>query len=340
MASALINNASQIYFDSVLGMEEEGMDMVTPPTRQDRGYAVQICILLKGAPDLELQESKEFPPLKILTAKTVGTYVAKNKNITVDVDEPVGDGPVVKKKAASKRRPTPTVGEPVAKKKKKTTVEKAAPSDKDLALVSGAQDVEPISTLPAVTPRAPRRRAPKRKLILPIGSMLRNNQMWEMLLRKIGRQHLLMTHDVRLVEPKDYRVAVDKALRADQEWKAVVEERQLKRHAFQQKDQRPPKKPYKNQQRSQEQKPQEQKTLVVQPISAVSAVGNKPQCPKCQKNHHVYVERDRMFVIDVDCQDMLLRTVLWLGTRSHRKPERSSTRSTQHSNGSNFAFLD
>ncbi|KZV44210.1 golgin candidate 2 [Dorcoceras hygrometricum] len=31
---------------------------------------------------------------------------------------------------------------------------------------------------------------------------------------------------------------------------------------------------------------------------------------------------------------------LWLGTRSHRKPERSSTRSTQHSNGSNFAFLN
>ncbi|KZV24091.1 hypothetical protein F511_20221 [Dorcoceras hygrometricum] len=94
-----------------------------------------------------------------------------------------------------------------------------------------------------------------------------------------------LRHDVGLVEPKDYRGSADKALRADQDWKAVVEERQLKRQAFQQKDQRPPKKPYKNQQRSQEQKPQEQKPLVVQPISAVSAVGNRPQCPKCQKNH-------------------------------------------------------
>ncbi|KZV22896.1 splicing factor 3B subunit 1 [Dorcoceras hygrometricum] len=88
---------------------------------------------VKGAPDLDLEESKEFPPLEILTAKTVGTYIVKNKNITVDVDEPAGDELVVKKKAASKRRPSPTVGEPVAKKKK-TTVEKAAPSDKDLAL--------------------------------------------------------------------------------------------------------------------------------------------------------------------------------------------------------------
>ncbi|KZV54979.1 patatin-like protein 2 [Dorcoceras hygrometricum] len=56
-------------------------DMVTPASRQARGYAVQTCILLKNAPDLELGESKEFPPLKILTAKTVGTYIAKNKNI-------------------------------------------------------------------------------------------------------------------------------------------------------------------------------------------------------------------------------------------------------------------
>ncbi|KZV25332.1 splicing factor 3B subunit 1-like [Dorcoceras hygrometricum] len=118
-----------------------------------------------GAPDLELEKSKDFPPLKILTAKAVGTYVAKNKNITVDVDEPAGDDPVVKKKAASKRKAATTVGESVAKKKR-TTVGKEDPSDKNLDLVTVAQDVEPISTVPAVTPRAPRLRAPKRKLII------------------------------------------------------------------------------------------------------------------------------------------------------------------------------
>ncbi|KZV16374.1 hypothetical protein F511_31767 [Dorcoceras hygrometricum] len=43
-------------------------DMVTPETRQARGYAVHICILLNNIPDLELGDSVEFPPLKILTA--------------------------------------------------------------------------------------------------------------------------------------------------------------------------------------------------------------------------------------------------------------------------------
>ncbi|KZV16272.1 hypothetical protein F511_35838 [Dorcoceras hygrometricum] len=65
------------------GLTEMTDDMVTPASKQARGFAVQICILLNGAPDLELGESKEFPHLKILIAKTVGTYVAKNKNIAV-----------------------------------------------------------------------------------------------------------------------------------------------------------------------------------------------------------------------------------------------------------------
>ncbi|KZV38164.1 splicing factor 3B subunit 1 [Dorcoceras hygrometricum] len=144
-------------------------DMVTPATKQARGYAVQICILLMGATDLELGESKDFSPLKILTEKTVGTYVAKNKNITVDVDEPTGDEPVLNNKAASKRRPAPTVGESVTKKKR-TTVGRAAPTDNNLALFTVAQDVEPISTVPAVTPRASRFQAQKRKLVLQTGS--------------------------------------------------------------------------------------------------------------------------------------------------------------------------
>ncbi|KZV57423.1 hypothetical protein F511_04860 [Dorcoceras hygrometricum] len=140
-------------------------DMVTPTSKQARGFAVQICIILKGAPDLELGESKEFPPLKILTAKTVGTYVAKNKNI--DFEEVV-DEPVVKK-AAPKRRPSLAVGELVAKKKG-TTVGREAPVEKELAMVPVVQDPVPISVIPAVTPRAPRRRARKRKLVLQEGS--------------------------------------------------------------------------------------------------------------------------------------------------------------------------
>ncbi|KZV50568.1 Steroid nuclear receptor, ligand-binding domain containing protein [Dorcoceras hygrometricum] len=87
----------------------------------------------------------------------------------VDVDEPAGDEPVVKKNAASKRRPAPAVGEPVSKKKR-TTAGRAAPTEKGLAIVPVVQDVEPLSTIPVPTPKAPKRRAPKRQLKLPTGS--------------------------------------------------------------------------------------------------------------------------------------------------------------------------
>ncbi|KZV25256.1 hypothetical protein F511_24267 [Dorcoceras hygrometricum] len=75
---------------------------MTPSSKQAKGFAAQICVLLKGAPDLTLGEAKTLPPLKILTIKTVGTYVAKNKSITTEevMDEP----PVEKvvKKATTK----------------------------------------------------------------------------------------------------------------------------------------------------------------------------------------------------------------------------------------------
>ncbi|KZV44039.1 hypothetical protein F511_16600 [Dorcoceras hygrometricum] len=105
---------------------------------------------VKGTPDLDLGESKEFLPLKILTAKTVGTYVAKNKNITIEevVDEPMEK--VVKNKAVTKRTPAPTADEPVAKKKR-TIVGRAAPAKQNLAMVTVAQYVEPISVIKETT---------------------------------------------------------------------------------------------------------------------------------------------------------------------------------------------
>ncbi|KZV23503.1 splicing factor 3B subunit 1-like [Dorcoceras hygrometricum] len=142
--------------------------MVTPATRQARGYAVQIRVLLKNAPDLELGESKEFPPLKILTAKTVGTYISKNKNIYVDEDEPVVEKQAEKSKVVSKKRPASTVETPVVKRKR--TTGRATPAATDLALVSVAQEAVPIQMISVVTPPAPKRKAPKWRLKLPAGS--------------------------------------------------------------------------------------------------------------------------------------------------------------------------
>ncbi|KZV19083.1 hypothetical protein F511_11547 [Dorcoceras hygrometricum] len=100
--------------------------------------------------NLELGDSKEFPPIKILTAKTVGRYIAINENIGV---EEVEDESRVKKtpvkKVASRKRPAAAVDEPVVKKKR-TRVGKAAVVAKDSALL--------------------KRKEPKRKLKLPQGS--------------------------------------------------------------------------------------------------------------------------------------------------------------------------
>ncbi|KZV50372.1 hypothetical protein F511_08017 [Dorcoceras hygrometricum] len=62
-------NWSKILFDIL-------KEMVTKSSKKAKGFVAQICVLLKGAPDLTLGEVKTFPPLKIL--------IVKNKNITAE----------------------------------------------------------------------------------------------------------------------------------------------------------------------------------------------------------------------------------------------------------------
>ncbi|KZV22991.1 vacuolar protein sorting-associated protein 9A-like [Dorcoceras hygrometricum] len=126
---------------------------------------LELCSI-EGCSRFDSGRAKTFPPLKILTVKTVGTYVAKNKNITADetTDEPMVEKTVVKK-ATAKRRPAPAIVESVAKKKR-TTVGREDPVEKNLAIVTVAQDVEPISVIPAASPKVQQHRAPKRKLVL------------------------------------------------------------------------------------------------------------------------------------------------------------------------------
>ncbi|KZV28200.1 hypothetical protein F511_21176 [Dorcoceras hygrometricum] len=104
-------NWSQILFDIL-------KEMVNKSSKQAKGFAAQICVLLKGAPDLTLGEAKTFPPLKILT------------------------------KAAAKRRPAPAVSEPVAKRKGQP-VGRFAPTEKSLALVPVATEASETGTRPA-----------------------------------------------------------------------------------------------------------------------------------------------------------------------------------------------
>ncbi|KZV29751.1 hypothetical protein F511_21850 [Dorcoceras hygrometricum] len=139
---------------------------VDKSSKQAKGFAAQIYVFLKSATNLSLVEAKTFPPQKILTVKIVGTYVSKNKNIGSDKDEPEES---VSKKTEIKRIPAHVIVEPVAKKKR-TTMGRAAPAEKGLAMIPVVQDPEPIAIVPAATPKSQHHREPKRKLVLQKGS--------------------------------------------------------------------------------------------------------------------------------------------------------------------------
>ncbi|KZV13556.1 hypothetical protein F511_45281 [Dorcoceras hygrometricum] len=81
-------------------------EMVTPGSRQAKGFAIQICAILKTVPGLVLGESRVFPASRVLTEKTIHRYVAVNDKVGGEADT---DAPRVKKtpvkKAVSHKRP-------------------------------------------------------------------------------------------------------------------------------------------------------------------------------------------------------------------------------------------
>ncbi|KZV26516.1 hypothetical protein F511_34978 [Dorcoceras hygrometricum] len=94
-------------------------DMADRTIKRSKGFADQICVLPKGNPAVTLGEAKTFPPLKILSAKTVNTYISTNKTIDArgDADEPaVAKVVIIKKKAVSKKRPAVAYDAPSVKK--------------------------------------------------------------------------------------------------------------------------------------------------------------------------------------------------------------------------------
>ncbi|KZV18562.1 hypothetical protein F511_13483 [Dorcoceras hygrometricum] len=124
--------------------------MVTPGSKQAKGFAVQISLLLENIPNLELGESSEFPASKILTDKTVHRFVSLNDKAGA---EEANGAP--KPKAASKKRRVVDVGAAVAKKKR-TIKKKYVTSHSTLEMVAVAQEivplqmVEPCPDVPAV----------------------------------------------------------------------------------------------------------------------------------------------------------------------------------------------
>ncbi|KZV28315.1 hypothetical protein F511_11676 [Dorcoceras hygrometricum] len=97
------------FFDTALVKDNEVLyvihgKMADRSSKRTKGYAAQICVMLKEDPYVTLEEAKTFPPLKIVSAKIVSTYVATNKTIDArgESDEP--DVPKLAKRKEPKRK--------------------------------------------------------------------------------------------------------------------------------------------------------------------------------------------------------------------------------------------
>ncbi|KZV07067.1 dolichyl-diphosphooligosaccharide--protein glycosyltransferase subunit 2-like [Dorcoceras hygrometricum] len=112
--------------------------MVTAGSKQAKGFAIQLSLLLATFPSLELGESSEFPSSKILTKKTVHRFVSI---INRDKAEEVSGA--VKQKAVSKKRPAADVSAAVPKKRR-TIKKKSVSSISSLEMVAVAEEAVPI----------------------------------------------------------------------------------------------------------------------------------------------------------------------------------------------------
>ncbi|KZV19161.1 dystroglycan-like [Dorcoceras hygrometricum] len=120
--------------------------MVTPGSKQAKGFAVQISLLLENIPNLELGESSEFLASKFLTEKIVHRYVSLNDKVGA---EEAAAAP--KPKAASKKRPTAVLGDEPVVKKKRMMKKKSRSSKVNLEIVAVAQEAVPIQMVEPTT---------------------------------------------------------------------------------------------------------------------------------------------------------------------------------------------
>ncbi|KZV30802.1 hypothetical protein F511_37388 [Dorcoceras hygrometricum] len=72
-------NWSKLLFDIL-------KEMVTPSSKQDRGFAVQICVLLQEIPDLALCEPKPFPSLKFVNCFAAGSRLQLLRLVALCLD--------------------------------------------------------------------------------------------------------------------------------------------------------------------------------------------------------------------------------------------------------------
>ncbi|KZV45415.1 hypothetical protein F511_42323 [Dorcoceras hygrometricum] len=165
-------------------------DMVDRSQRKAKGFAAQIGVLLNGIPTITMGDGVPFPCAKILSMRTVHTYIVTNTTIDVraESEEPgMARTPKAKKKTssadempvdsfadvtASKKRSATEADAPIITKKRRTVKSKPSVSQANLDIVQVATDVEPIQivdpTHAAATVPSPvlKRKSRKRRLVL------------------------------------------------------------------------------------------------------------------------------------------------------------------------------
>ncbi|KZV35707.1 hypothetical protein F511_42874 [Dorcoceras hygrometricum] len=114
--------------------------MVAVKTKQAKGFAIQISLLLATFPDVELGEASAFPAAKILSKKTVLRFISINDR---DGAEEIKEA--AKKKDVSKKRTAADIAAAVPKKRR-TSKKKSLSSISSLEMVvaEGALVVEPL----------------------------------------------------------------------------------------------------------------------------------------------------------------------------------------------------
>ncbi|KZV18180.1 hypothetical protein F511_21770 [Dorcoceras hygrometricum] len=113
--------------------------MVAVKTKQAKGFAIQISLLLATFPDVELGEASEFPASKILSKKTVLRFISINDR---DGAEEIKEA--AKKKDVSKKRTTAADVEAAVPKKRRTSKKKSLSSISSLEMVVIAEEAVPI----------------------------------------------------------------------------------------------------------------------------------------------------------------------------------------------------
>ncbi|KZV27183.1 hypothetical protein F511_31124 [Dorcoceras hygrometricum] len=136
-------NWSKIFF----GVLKE---MVDKTLKRANGFVAQIFVLLKSDPAVTLGDATTFPPLKILSAKTVQTYVATNE--TIDARGKSDESGVVKvasvkKKSVHKNKSAPTGDEPAVVVAEKAVSKKRPATEADVPEAVPLQTIEPISAV-------------------------------------------------------------------------------------------------------------------------------------------------------------------------------------------------